>query len=62
MRIEEGLLTSEVTKACHIFVREDLGVLKARAKSGDVGVREGGLKGVEDDTVSAVADGVYVLL
>ena len=36
-------------------------MLEARAERGDVGVREGGFEGVEDDAVGAVADRVHVL-
>lgn len=59
--IVEGRLTSEVAKARHVLLREDLGVLEAGPEGGDVGVGEGGLEGVEDDAVGAVADGVHVL-
>ena len=59
--MRQGRLTSEVPKAGHVLLCEDLRVLEAGAEGGDVGLREGGLEGVENDAVGAVADGVHVL-
>ena len=59
--IREGRLTSEVAKAGHVLLRQDLRVLEAGAEGRDICLCESGLEGVENDAVGAVADGVHVL-
>lgn len=56
-----GKRTAKVSKACHIFLGEDLSVFEPRTERRDVGFRKRGLERVEHDAVRPVSYRMHVL-
>ena len=53
--------TAKVTEPGHVFLCENLRVFETRAECSDVGGRQRGFEGVQDDAVCAVSYSVDVL-